>query len=84
MKMKDLQIVGARLDSVIREGSTQECDVSGLVFLDLLETAASEVRQTSVGKIRLTVFFESLSVECVLEMFECESEVQDLNVYILR
>ena len=48
---------------------------------DLDETAAGEGREAGVGEGLVVVLGETTRIEGVLEVFECQSEVEDSRVY---
>ena len=78
---RDLQTVSARLGRVVPESRGEECDVLGFVCGDLADAAAHPGREPVGLECLLIVLRERISVECVLKVFECQRELEDINIY---
>ena len=74
------QFIRARFSGLVTKGRLQQVDVSSLVGGDLLETTIRPVRKASVYEILLRESGESLGVERILEMFQSERKVQNIEV----
>jgi hypothetical protein len=55
--------------------------VGSLVSSNLLESPVRPVGHASVYKVLLRELGETLRIERILEVFQSECEVQDINIY---
>lgn len=51
------------------------------MFGDLLEATPNPLREAGFKEVVLTMFLESFDIESVLEVFESQGEVEDVDVY---
>ena len=77
------QLIFARFNGMrtrSADSRRQEFHMSLLVSSDLLETSASPLGETGVEEVLFTVLGEALLVVRVLEVFESEGKVEDVDV----
>jgi hypothetical protein len=80
---EDSQLIFARFNRMRArsvDSRRQEFHMSLLVSSDLLETSASPLGETGVEEVLFTVLGEPLLVVRVLEVFESEGKVEDVDV----
>lgn len=81
-RSSDIQVILARFDCLVPQGGFEKRDVSSLMLRDLFEATASPGGKTGLDEIFMTELLETLRVEGILEVLECEREVEDFHVYI--
>ena len=77
----DLQVVLTRFDGTETKSCLEEVDMSILMSLDLLKASSDPRRESCVSERRLGVGVKILGVKSSLEIFESQSEVQDLSIW---
>lgn len=76
----DVQAVRASLGGIGTESRRQERDVASFMSGDLHEAVADPAGKASVLEVGGRVVAETLRIERGLEVLECQSKVQDLDV----